>query len=143
MEFLGTAASNGKPNTTDGCITGYDNMGYIMGTSATLFNVAIYELISGNSTLSSLLGKLVSSLLGKDNDIATYPNPFGGLNPGIYGGANETELDLVDGGEDNENVPLWPLLHPERNVDVILALDASADTDYFWPNGRCVLLLVV
>src|SRR5436190_23701808 len=37
-------------------------------------------------------------------------------------------------GEDLQNVPLWPLLQKERNVDFIFAVDSSADTQN-WPNG--------
>jgi lysophospholipase len=37
-------------------------------------------------------------------------------------------------GEDLQNVPLWPLLQNERNVDLIFAVDSSADTQN-WPNG--------
>lgn len=37
-------------------------------------------------------------------------------------------------GEDLQNVPLWPLLQHERNVDFIFAVDSSADTQN-WPNG--------
>lgn len=118
-----------------------------MGTSATLFNAGIYNLATANSTLQSLLGKLLTDILDNDADIAQYPNPFQGLGFQQDGNATTTRsgekaeeetalLNLVDGGEDNENVPLWPLLHPERNVDVILSIDASADTGYFWPNGR-------
>lgn len=107
-----------------------------MGTSATLFNTEIYTLLNGNNTLTRLLGGIITKILGKDNDIATYPNPFAGLNPNTFSDTDQVDLDLVDGGEDNENVPLWPLLHQDRNVDVILALDASADTSLNWPNGR-------
>lgn len=48
-------------------------------------------------------------------------------------------LQLVDGGEDNQNIPLWPLIQPQRQVDVILAVDSSADTEYSWPNGSSLL----
>lgn len=132
-----------------------------MGTSATLFNAGIYQLATANSTLASLLGALLTDILDNSTDVAEYPNPFKGLQQsplpsadtiknfqtgnfaageGVGGFAESTSdtLNLVDGGEDNENVPLWPLLHPARGVDVILALDASADTTFSWPNGRCV-----
>lgn len=109
-----------------------------MGTSATLFNLLVYRIMASNSTVASLLGPFLKSIDGMDDDIATYPNPFQGLNMGTYADATELDIDLVDGGEDNENVPLWPLIHPERQVDVILSLDASADTTYSWPNGRSV-----
>ena len=47
--------------------------------------------------------------------------------------ANQTELDLVDGGEALQNNPIWPLLH--RSVDVIIVNDNSADTSTNYPNG--------
>lgn len=139
MEYLGTQAVNGSVNGTNGCVVGYDNAGFIMGTSATLFNTILYTLFNGNSTLDDILGDLLTDILGKDNDIATYPNPFTGLNPGKYKFSNSTEIDLVDGGEDDENVPIWPLIHPDRNVDVVFALDASADTNFNWPNGSSLV----
>lgn len=40
---------------------------------------------------------------------------------------------------DNQNIPLWPLIQPERQVDIIFAVDASADTDYYWPNGSSLV----
>jgi lysophospholipase len=112
------------------------NTGFVMGTSATLFNLLILKAVASNGTVSSFLGPFLQSIIGKDDDIATYPNPFQGLNVGTYADSVQLDIDLVDGGEDNENVPLWPLIHPERQVDVILSLDASADTSYSWPNGR-------
>jgi lysophospholipase len=45
----------------------------------------------------------------------------------------------VDGGEDGQNVPLNPLIQPIRNVDVIFAVDSSADTTFFWPNGTSLV----
>jgi lysophospholipase len=38
-------------------------------------------------------------------------------------------------GENGENIPFNPLLAPARNVDVIMALDASADTDTQYINN--------
>lgn len=49
--------------------------------------------------------------------------------------ADYPTLELVDGGEDSQNIPLWPLLQPERQVDVILAVDSSSNTKYNWPSG--------
>ena len=95
--------------------------------------------MNSDNKVVSLLGSFLKSIIGKDNDIAAHPNPFRGLNPGTFADATQPEIDLVDGGEDGQNVPLWPLVHPERQVDVILSLDASADTPFSWPNGRSVL----
>jgi len=49
---------------------------------------------------------------------------------------------MADSGLIHENIPLFPLLQPERKVDVLIALDASADGKddeepslYSYPNG--------
>lgn len=49
------------------------------------------------------------------------------------------DLFLVDGGEDNQNIPLVPLLQKERELDVIFALDNSADTNDYWPDGASLV----
>lgn len=48
---------------------------------------------------------------------------------------NEVELTLSDGGESDQNVPIWPFIQPERTVDVLIANDNSADTTTNFPNG--------
>lgn len=107
-----------------------------MGTSGSLFNQIIYEYTNSSSKLKDILGHVLADLLGKDNDIATYPNPFAGLDSTKFDSTNSTELDLVDGGEDGETLPFWPFLDHEREVDVIVSLDGVGDTDYSWPNGK-------
>ncbi|KAK2811916.1 hypothetical protein FQN49_008418, partial [Arthroderma sp. PD_2] len=37
------------------------------------------------------------------------------------------------------NIPLHPLIQPSRHVDVIFAVDSSADTDFNWPNGNTLV----
>ena len=72
--------------------------------------------------------------LSYDDEYAVLPNQFIGFAPGEAMYASP-DIYLVDGGQGNENLPLWPLLMPEREVDVIFANDNSADTDNRWPNG--------
>jgi lysophospholipase len=83
------------------------------------------------NSISLILGTIGSN----NNDIAIYqPNPFYlYTNRSAYSSSNL--LTLVDGGEDLQNIPFEPLLLPLRQVDVILALDSSADTITRWPNG--------
>jgi hypothetical protein len=57
------------------------------------------------------------------------------LNVTTFAAANETELNLIDAGLGTENVPFWPLLGSDRNMDVIIAIDSSADTDNY-PDGQ-------
>lgn len=74
-----------------------------------------------------------------NNDIAQWvPNPFLNWNPSTNPDAGSSQLSLVDGGEDLQNLPLNPLLQPVRGVDVIFAVDSSADTTYNWPNGTAL-----
>jgi lysophospholipase len=93
------------------------------------------------SALKDALQSLLQSLGNDENDIASYePNPFYGWNPtGSSNNANTTSLTLVDGGEDNQNIPFVPLIQPARQVDVIFANDNSADTSTNWPNGSSLV----
>ena len=73
------------------------------------------------------------------------PNPFF-----LWGGVTSNEtlsnvLYLADGGENLQNIPILPLL--QRQMDVIVAVDSSADTGdglsvccgYNWPNGTALI----
>jgi lysophospholipase len=142
LSHLGTNFTAGEVPDNDRCVVGFDNAGYVMGTSSSLFNQFILNLnttdISG--VTRDLFEALLSGLDDNNNDIADYtPNPFfryhGATNPS----ANSTRLTLVDGGEDLQNIPLHPLIQPNRNVDVIFAIDSSADTAMGWPNGASLV----
>lgn len=80
--------------------------------------------------MSSTIGpelSLLNSLLpesGIELDVASWPNPFYGIAPKTFISTNQTDLSLVDGGEDGEIIPLQPLLVKARGVDTILAIDA-------------------
>ena len=49
----------------------------------------------------------------------------------------------MDGGEDLQNIPFTPLIQPLRKVDVVFAVDSSADTvnkeGLNWPNGTAMV----
>jgi lysophospholipase len=113
-----------------------------MGTSSTLFNQFILQLNDTDipNALKDLIGGFLQDLGADNNDIADYtPNPFFHYNPETNPGAGSTRLTLVDGGEDLQNIPLHPLIQPTRNVDIIFAVDSSADTNYNWPNGTSLV----
>lgn len=141
LEFLGSNFSKGLLMPNQKCIHGYDNAGFIMGTSSSLFNQAF--LVINDTDAPQQIKDSISQFLGhigsENNDIAIYePNPFYQYsNQSIYSGS--ASLTLVDGGEDLQNIPLEPLLQPHRQVDVILALDSSADTTTSWPNGTSMV----
>ncbi|KAL8676243.1 MAG: hypothetical protein Q9186_007229 [Xanthomendoza sp. 1 TL-2023] len=142
LEYLGSNFSNGELAPGVPCVRGFDNAGYIMGTSSSLFNQFLLNL--NTTSIPSLAKTFISSILtaiGQDNnDIADYsPNPFYGYHNSTNRNAQSSRLTLVDGGEDLQNIPLHPLIQPNRHVDVIFAVDSSADTDNFWPNGTSLV----
>ncbi|KAL1850827.1 Lysophospholipase 1 [Paecilomyces lecythidis] len=142
LEYLGTKFVDGKVPNNETCVRGFDNAGYVMGTSSTLFNQFLLQINSTSlpSFLKDIFSKILEDL-GRDNeDIAEYrPNPFYEFANRSSPYASQQSLNMVDGGEDLENIPLHPLIQPERHVDVIFAVDSSADTTYSWPNGTALV----
>ncbi|KAJ5041505.1 uncharacterized protein L3040_005090 [Drepanopeziza brunnea f. sp. 'multigermtubi'] len=141
LEYTGSNFSAGVVPTGGQCVRGFDQVGYVMGTSSSLFNAFLLNI---NSTaipafLRTALTNLLTDLGEDNNDIAQWqPNPFLNYNNGSTIAASD-QLTLVDGGMDGQNVPLYPLIQPQRNVDVIFAVDSSADTTYNWPNGTSLV----
>lgn len=140
--YLGTNFSAGFVPTNNRCTIGFDSGGFIMGTSSSVFN-EIFTTVN-SSSLPSILKKAIDAILNKigvnNEDIADYsPNPFFHYNNISNPSANSSALVLVDGSEDGQNIPLHPLTQPVRGIDVIFAVDFSADTSYNWPNGSSLV----
>ncbi|KAJ6138229.1 lysophospholipase phospholipase B plb1-Penicillium chrysogenum [Penicillium samsonianum] len=121
LKYLGSKFEGGSLPSNESCISGFDNAGFVIGTSSTLFNQFLLQI--NTTSLPSFV---------KDTNRKTTSLPLFALRRAKI-------LDVVDGGEDGQNVPLHPLIQPERQVDVIFAVDSSADTDYFWPNGTSLV----
>ena len=142
IEYVGTNFTAGSVAEGDRCVRGFDNAGYVMGTSSSLFNQIVFY-VNDTSIPNFLKGVLTDSLnsLGdSNNDIAEwYPNPFYRWNEQTSAVANSKSLTLVDGGEAGQNIPLHPLIQPDRHVDVVFAFDNSADTPYNYPNGTSLV----
>lgn len=142
VKYLGTNTTGGKPNNGT-YIGGMDNAGFVMGTSSSLFNQFLLQI--NTTSLPLYITDVVTSILQKvskeENDIAVYePNPFHDTLIGTVKSIERNEtLFLADGGEDGQNVPFYPLIQPERQVDVIFAYDNSADTEFSWPNGTSAI----
>lgn len=139
LQYVGTNFSAGSPRTNQ-CVTGFDNVGFVMGTSSSLFN-AVLTTVNGTDTTGLFSSALQNALTGvlnaigqADNDIADYPNPFYGWRNDTNRYSQDVQLTLVDGGEDLQNIPLHPLIQPNRHVDVIFAIDSSADTNSSFPT---------
>ena len=142
LEYLGSNFSGGKLVEGADCVRGFDNVGYIMGTSSSLFNQFLLQVNQSSlpEVAKTFLNKALGGLDASNSDIADYtPNPFYGYRNNTSRNTQSRSLHLVDGGENNENIPLQPLIQPNRHVDVIFAVDSSADTDKFWPNGSSLV----
>ena len=113
MEFLGSNFSGGVLAESEQCVRGMDNVGYVMGTSSSLFNQFILDV--NQTSIPQLAKDFVTDILNHvnedNNDIAQYqPNPFYGYHNQTSRVYQERALSLVDGGEDLENIPLHPLI---------------------------------
>jgi lysophospholipase len=143
LQYLGTNFTDGQVTDDSQCTIGFDNAGFIMGTSSSLFNTGLVyvDIDTLPGFVQGFVNGTLSYLDEDSNDIADYtPNPFKGWNPtGQNYIADTDNLTLVDGGEDLQNIPFDPLIQPQRNVDVIFAIDTSADTEYNWPNGASMV----
>ncbi|CAI4051125.1 lysophospholipase SKDI_15G1450 [Saccharomyces kudriavzevii IFO 1802] len=146
IKYLGTNVSNGIPLARGKCTAGFDNAGFIMGTSSTLFNQFLLRINSTHlpNFITRLARHFLKDLSQDFNDIAVYrPNPFKDTkfldSDYTTSIVDSDSLFLVDGGEDDENVPVLPLIQKERDVDVIFAVDNSADMRLAWPDGSSLV----
>ncbi|MCJ1305315.1 Lysophospholipase 1 [Hypocenomyce scalaris] len=142
LEYLGSNFSGGVLPDSEQCVRGFDNAGFVMGTSSSLFNQIMLEINSTSipGVFKDALNKVLGDVGQGNDDIAEYyPNPFYGYHNSTSLTYNSTSLTLVDGGEDLQNIPLHPLIQPARQVDVIFAVDSSADTENNWPNGTSLV----
>jgi len=143
-EYLASNFTNGVITPNGGkCVRGFDSASFLMGTSSSLFNIFLLQNISEIDSIPGFIADSILSVLTDinedQNDVAQFaPNPFYQYNPQTNPTASSTELALVDGGEDLQNIPLTPLLQPLRKVDVIFAVDSSADTPQNWPNATAL-----
>jgi len=101
---------------------------------------ALHSHISHTPNIISSWYNLLTPAPQNITDIASYkPNPFFNYHPSTSRVATAPALTLVDGGEDLQNIPLHPLIQPLRALDIIFAVDSSADTTYLWPNGTALV----
>jgi lysophospholipase len=144
----------------DTCVVGFDQFGFAIGSSSSAWNFWLLESMTNNTEgqfakraldehnlekrqsrpdaanpeILSLVSFFESTFNLSLNDslYAVYPNPFQGYNNSLV---DEDTLEIVDGSESGQTIPFWPVLQPERNVDFIVAFDASGETPFGWQNG--------
>ncbi|KAF9461302.1 phospholipase B [Collybia nuda] len=143
LTYAGTHLSNGKPENGSACVTGFDQAGFIMGTSASLFNQlfdfahnTLSEFSSSDSSgLVYVLSRQLREVRTRADDVANWPSPFNGLKSATFEDSNKTWLELLDGASNNENVPYAPLFVKARGMDVIVTIEGSSDDPNNFPNG--------
>lgn len=143
LRYVGSPFNNGTIASGGQCIAGVDNVGFVVGTSSTLFNQGFLAINQGSPDVPDFfvraLNATLAGLSDQSADVALWPNPFFGYQATTNRNANSSFLDLVDGGEDLQNIPFHPLIWSLRAVDVIIAVDSSADTTTHWPNGTALV----
>lgn len=149
LKYIGSKFDGGKIPDDEKCIRGFDNIGYVMGTSSSLFNQILLRIKSDPSKyvpkdlpkfLVNTVVDVLTALGERSDDVADWrPNPFKGFNAAKNKASGEDSLTLVDGGEDGQNVPFHPHTVRERKVDVVFGIDSSADL-HSWPNGHSATL---
>ncbi|KAH8655154.1 lysophospholipase-like protein [Tricladium varicosporioides] len=142
LRYIGSNFSGGAVLPKIPCVRGFDQVGFVMGTSSSLFNQFLLQINA--TTLPDAMKNSLTSILERiganENDISVFkPNPFFGYNNNTNENSHSNQLTLVDGGEDGQNIPLAPLIQPSRALDVIFAVDSSADTGFYWPNGTSLV----
>ncbi|KAH7370001.1 lysophospholipase [Rhexocercosporidium sp. MPI-PUGE-AT-0058] len=155
-KYLGTSLSAGAP--TGQCTTAYENLGFIAGTSSTLFqdpgigfDVAeplisnfcqLTETVNVSATAAATnaaVGALPAGIpaiqFTQVSDLfASWPNPFYKLASAPLVQAQQ-KLSMVDGGESGQINPIFPMLLPQRNISVIIVSD-NTDGNKNYPSGK-------
>ncbi|KAI0066051.1 phospholipase B [Artomyces pyxidatus] len=148
ISYVGTHLNNGVPDNDTACVTGFDQTGFVMGTSASLFNQILdraHNDIQGfdDSAAKSILyvlSRQLAEVRTRADDVANWPSPFQGIKPNNFEDSSSNWLELIDGSSNKENVPLGQLFVKARGLDAIVAIDASADDPVNgWPNGTSPL----
>ncbi|CAN3363214.1 lysophospholipase 1 [Diutina catenulata] len=142
IKYLGTKVSNGRPDANDSCINGFDNLGFVVGTSSSLFNQYLNGLVCDdchqlNWFLKFFAKRFLTYLSNNYDDVAEYrPNPFFGSEYARSENITKNEtLYLIDGGIGGEVIPLSSIMTKERKLDVAFAFDNGNDLDNNFPSG--------
>lgn len=67
LEFVGSNFSNGALSSSDKCAKGFDNAGFIMGTSSSLFNQGLIQTKNSDGFMDKLLTKFLEDVGGESS----------------------------------------------------------------------------
>jgi lysophospholipase len=142
VKYIGSNLTNGQPDEAGKCIEHYDNLGYVLGTSSDIFP-AICEVLTPASGANDSLANVLEGIISLVHEpvfedlFGLYRNPFYNYNRSSRVAA-DTELTLLDGGFSDQVNPIWPFIVDERDVDVLIVNDNTADTANNFPNGSSI-----
>ncbi|KAG0200870.1 hypothetical protein BGX28_006181 [Mortierella sp. GBA30] len=117
------------------------NLAILLGTFGSAFTATLADYYKEvrpllNKAMSDSMDSYIKEYLDGLDQIhplspSCFPNPIYKLpnpEPEAEAFSHRKNIYLNDAGMDN-NLPLYPLLRPGRNIDVILAFDSSADIE--------------
>ncbi|KAF7291014.1 Lysophospholipase [Mycena chlorophos] len=123
----------GSTNSTL-CATGFDEAMFLSGASSNLFNeanITAATLAEATSDFSTIVNQTYPQSPNLRLDTSNFPNPFFGVAPATFADSGETILAMCDGGSDGQVTPYQPMLVKDRNIDVIIGIDAANDANGF------------
>ncbi|KIY62427.1 hypothetical protein CYLTODRAFT_361495 [Cylindrobasidium torrendii FP15055 ss-10] len=144
-KYVGSRLSNGSPVNGSSCMQGLDETGFVFGTSSSLFNSIVSQGIGSVTNadwfkrITDLFSDVSDARDTEPDDVANWPNPFYQVKGDGFVDTDRDWLQLIDGGSNGENIPLNPMFVKSRGLDVIVAVDSSANTDDAWPNGESII----
>ncbi|KAF9390489.1 hypothetical protein BGX21_011469 [Mortierella sp. AD011] len=117
------------------------NLAILLGTFGSAFTATMADYYKEvrpilSTAMADSLDKYIQDYMNGMSQIhplspSCFPNPIYKLNnpePEVVAFSHRKNIYLSDAGMDN-NLPLYPLLRPSRNIDVIVAFDSSADIE--------------
>ena len=134
--FMGSQSLAGFTVSSSTCVTGFDNLGFLMGASSNAFNLYC-GAVPSSAPFSGSLGEIWNDIIDMTSMVhgLSFLDEYG-IIPGPFAATtNIDSLFLVDGGQGGEQVPIWPMLPAERDIGVIFAADFSTATTDHFPDG--------
>ncbi|ODV91276.1 hypothetical protein CANCADRAFT_31967 [Tortispora caseinolytica NRRL Y-17796] len=137
-KYLGS----GSNQDNNQCVEGYDNLGFLMGTSANVFPAIPDYIVTLIEQIDYYFVRKVILAAFKALRVYADAIDFSKIKDNTFKGLKEysrnfdsDSLLLADGGISGQNLPLYPLLNKKRKVDVIFAFDNTDDTSEKYPDG--------
>ncbi|KAJ3501630.1 hypothetical protein NLJ89_g9249 [Agrocybe chaxingu] len=123
LSYAGTHLTNGRSINGTACVTGLDQAGFVMGTSASLFNQILDFARNTLSQFSSsdsagllyVLSRQLQQVRTRADDVANWPNPFQELDIPDFQDVNASWLELIDGSSIRKTFPM-------KEVQMILCI---------------------